>query len=226
MNGSYSQCGEDRIVAFLLAAMGTNLATMRYIDVGCHDPCRLNNTYLFYESGAQGLALDANPSKALRFKQERGRDIVVNAMVDQQPSAGAPFYVMNPDTLSTGSEVEARRLVESGAASLQQVVTVPGVTPQQLLAQFFDGQAPDLVSIDIEGADEPVARSFLAGANPPLVVIVETLVYVASGLGRKKTEILSLFDRHGYLHYADTYVNSVFVRRDAFEARFNKASPS
>ena len=221
MSSTYSQCGEDTIAAFLLGAMGVDMATLRYVDIGCHDPQNLNNTYAFYERGAQGVAIDANPLKAQRFKQARARDVVINAMVDAEPSPGAPFWVLAPDTLSTGNEAEAQRLLESKAVRLQQVVTVPRVSPRQVLAQFFDGRAPDLVSIDVEGADELIAQCFLASACKPTVFVVETLEYVPRGFGRKKQETIELFERSGYQLYADTYINSVFVNRDVFEARFN-----
>src|SRR4029077_17374769 len=41
---TFSQCGEDRILAFLFGQLA--ITTPRYLDVGTHHPCVGNNTYL------------------------------------------------------------------------------------------------------------------------------------------------------------------------------------
>lgn len=97
------------------------------------------------------------------------------------------------------------------------------MTPQEIVAQCErEFGEPNLVSIDVEGADEVVARLFLESGCRPAVYVVETLEFVVSGVGRKKTETTDLFADYGYRLYADTFINSIFVDEQAMVARFNR----
>ena len=56
---SYSQCGEDIIVARLLRDMGIDMPF--YVEIGTNDPVIFNNTYFFYRRGAHGVCVEPNP---------------------------------------------------------------------------------------------------------------------------------------------------------------------
>jgi hypothetical protein len=57
---SFSQCGEDRLVAFILRIAG-NEGPVRYADIGAAHPVYNNYTYLFPKPGGSGLLLEADP---------------------------------------------------------------------------------------------------------------------------------------------------------------------
>ena len=54
---SYSQTGEDRIIDYLLDHKWDTY----YVDIGCHKPTALSNTFRLYRRGGRGLAVDGNP---------------------------------------------------------------------------------------------------------------------------------------------------------------------
>ncbi len=47
---SYSQCGEDLIVKFILRDVMGEKRNISYMDIGANHPIRLSNTYLFYKT--------------------------------------------------------------------------------------------------------------------------------------------------------------------------------
>ncbi len=53
----------------------------------------------------------------------------------------------------------------------------------------------------------------------PAVFCVETLTYTEDKSERKLTEIIELMHANGYLTYADTYINTVFVDAAAWKRR-------
>src|SRR5438876_11321749 len=56
---TFSQCGEDRILAFLFSQLA--IPTPRYLDVGTCHPGVMNNAYLCYRPGAKGVCVEAHP---------------------------------------------------------------------------------------------------------------------------------------------------------------------
>jgi glycosyltransferase involved in cell wall biosynthesis len=53
---SYSQCGEDIIIDFLLTWLKIKNPT--YLDIGANDPVKLSNTYYFYKKGSRGVLIE------------------------------------------------------------------------------------------------------------------------------------------------------------------------
>jgi hypothetical protein len=57
---SYSQCGEDIIINFILTCLKIDKPT--YMDIGAHHPFRFSNTALFYEAGCHGINIEPDPT--------------------------------------------------------------------------------------------------------------------------------------------------------------------
>ena len=56
----YAQTGEDIVVAVIFDYIKHPKPT--YLDVGAHDPVRLNNTFLFYLQGSRGVRWSRTPT--------------------------------------------------------------------------------------------------------------------------------------------------------------------
>ncbi len=65
IRGSYSQFGEDLIIAKLLGKS----KCVSYIDCGCHDPKKFSNTYYFYKRGGSGICIDVTPAAIEKGRQ-------------------------------------------------------------------------------------------------------------------------------------------------------------
>jgi FkbM family methyltransferase len=204
---SYSQCGEDLIVSFVLETVG--IARPSYLDLGAHHPCHLNNTYLFYRQGSRGVNVEADPVLAARLKRARPGDVTLNVGVG--PQAGRlQFYVMSPPTLSTFSAEEANRYCKEFGHRIIRIIDVQVHSFMQLVQEHFES-APDFVTLDVEGLDLPIVRSIDFSSCRPLVLCIETLSYSESGQGRRTKEIDSIMEGAGYLRYGDTHINTIYV---------------
>ncbi len=95
-------------------------------------------------------------------------------------------------------------------------------TVNDIVAQHFadsPSKAPNLVSLDVEGLDYAILQSFDFAAYRPEVFCLETLTFAEDKSERKLTEIIELMHGCGYMAYADTYINTIFVDATAWQKR-------
>lgn len=212
---SYAQCGEDIIIAYVFEALGVN--EIRYLDIGAHHPSYLSNTYLFYTRGHHGVCVEPDGTLLSAFRTQRPRDTLLNIGI--APEEGeADFFVMSTPTLNTFSREEAERVASYGSQRIERVERVRIRPVNTVLAESF-AVPPNLLSLDVEGLDMAILQSLDFSACAPDVICVETLSYTEDRSERKLTEIMDFVTAQGYFVYADTYVNSIFVRTDAWRNR-------
>lgn len=207
---SYSQSGEDRIVKFIFEAIKVPKPT--YLDIGAHHPVRYSNTYLFYENGSSGVCVEPNPRLFGRLQSARPKDVCLNVGVGGTHCDTVPFYELSADTLSTFSESEAQRNVAKHGLQIARVANVDVVTPNEIIRKYFQG-SPDFVSLDVEGLELEILEAFDLERTRPLVFCVETITYETDGSGVKLTNVIEFLTNAGYMVYADTSINTIFVDR-------------
>jgi FkbM family methyltransferase len=210
---SYSQCGEDLIINFLYSAIG--IEKKNYLDIGAFDPFHINNTAFFYARGITGVNVEPNPARIEIFKRLRKSDINVHAAVSDQDGT-TPFFTMNPPTLSTIVKEEVHRLQTSGEARLVKESIVPQMKLQTLIDKYCEGRFPALLSIDTEGLEEMILMQLRQMSTSPIIICAETLEFEGNHLGRKKTDLIRHINEAGYKVYADTFVNTIFLREDSW----------
>jgi len=208
---SFSQMGEDLIVRFIFNAIGILHPT--YLDIGAYDPYEISNTALFYLGGCKGVNIEPNRERFKYFLQERKEDVNLNIGV--AGNAGElKFYKMSVPTLNTFSEAEAQEFVEEYdykiiSTNLIKVDTIPNIIQKHCFGVF-----PHFLSLDTEGLDFEILKSINFKLNFPLVICIETLSYSNKGLGIKNADIPKYLENEGYMVFADTHINTIFVRRD------------
>lgn len=212
---SYSQCGEDLILQYLFTWL--KIAPVSYLDIGAHHPTHLSNTYLFYQKGGRGVCVEPDSALFGAFQKVRPRDALLNCGVGTQ-SEEADFFVMSNSTLNTFSKAEAERYQSYGGQRIMKTIRVRLETVNDIIRQNFD-RAPNLVSLDVEGLDYRILQNFDFRAHRPEAFCVETLSYTEDKSERKLTEIIELMQANGYLTYADTYINTLFVDAAAWKNR-------
>lgn len=212
---SYAQCGEDLIVEYVLAALGVDKVS--YLDIGAHHPRYLSNTYLFYRQGGRGVCVEPDSKLLKRFEQARPRDICLPVGIGNSPRT-ADLFIMTTPTLNTFSRAEAERYQSYGTERIEDVVSVEIKAINQLLEEYFT-VPPDFVSIDVEGMDLIIMKSYDFARFRPKVLCVETLTYAEDGSEKKISEIENVLRQNDYLIYADTYINTIAVDRPAWESR-------
>jgi FkbM family methyltransferase len=208
---SFAQNGEDIILLQLFRLRG--LERPGFIDIGAHHPWQLSNTALLYRHGSRGINVEANPLLHRILQTERPYDTNVQAGIG--PSSGyLPFYEMTDASLSTFSAEEAASLQAAGK-SLARQYEVPMMTAPQLIEKYCGGQWPALFCIDVEGFDELILQSTeWIHPNSPLVICAETAEYHPQGHGAKRRSYQQLIESKGYHLWADTNLNSIYIRHD------------
>jgi FkbM family methyltransferase len=208
---SYAQCGEDILMDLALSALNIDKPT--YIDVGANHPVLNSNTYLFYQRGGRGVCVEPNPALWRVLKRERPRDMCLNAGVAATASGAADFYVMSSTPLGTFSKEEARKYVEDknyGHQEIREVIRLPLLTIHDILEKYFTAPV-DILSVDTEGYDLDIVRSIDYSRHRPKLICVETARYDESGTVRKLYEVNEHLEQNGYVLFADSYINSIYL---------------
>jgi hypothetical protein len=125
---------------------------------------------------------------------------------------------MTTPTLNTFSRTEAERYQSYGTERIEGVVSVEIKAVNQLLEEYFT-IPPDFVSIDVEGMDLMIVKSYDFVRFRPKVLCVETLTYAEGGSEKKISEIENVLRKNDYLIYADASINTIAVDRLAWESR-------
>jgi FkbM family methyltransferase len=211
VQGSFSQAGEDRIVAFIFGALG--VARPTYLDIGAYHPFQLSNTALFHLKGSRGINVEPDPDSFRAFLRHRTRDVNLNVGVGTEPGYRT-MYCMSAATLNTFSRDSAEQAIEESGGRYRIIGTVD--IEVRTVAQILrdHGAAPDFLSLDVEGGDLEIVRTMPDWPELPTVVCAETITYSEHGRGVKIPELGEALSQVGYMPYADTYINTIFVRSD------------
>lgn len=210
---SYAQCGEDGIVAYIMRALGIPYSHCDYLDLGVNHPTKSSNTYFFYEHGAHGVLVEANPELVPAIEQKRPRDVTLNRLItperDPEPKE---FYVLNYDGMSSSrAESMEQTLRENPNIYLKEKIKVPGVSVMELFEKYYV-YAPKILSIDLEGIELEILQSIDFEKYRPLVIIAEMIPYknhLVSGI--KDQEVKAFLESKGYVEQAFTGINSIFL---------------
>ena len=162
---SYGQFGED---LFLTSLLGYEKDDGVYVDVGCYHPIDYSNTYIFYQRGWHGVAIDPNPNWRLDWQRYRPRDHFVNAAVSS--SVGSMIYLMNQRYPACN-----RLLTESPSKTSRDetTITVPTRPLDSIVDELLPDTQIDLLNIDCEGYDLEILHTLDFSRRKPLVISAE-----------------------------------------------------
>lgn len=214
---SYSQCGEDLLVAFVLDLIN-GLRPKKYLDVGANHPFHLSNTALLYAKGGVGILVEPDPYFARLLRSKRPRDKVLQNGVHFSGEEQADFFVMDSPTLNTFSRKEMERYVAMG----HQLSNTLSVELENINAILEMAGNLDFMNLDIEGLDKKILEMIDWKKHRPTCICVETLTYETQKEPRKLNDIIELMHAQDYFLYADTYINSIFVDRRQWLQHWNR----
>lgn len=214
---SYSQCGEDCIIDFLFMWLG--ITNVSYLDIGAHHPTWLSNTYFFYRKGNSGILIEPDIDLCPNLGKIRPRDKVLNIAVGLDGIDSIPLYIMSSRTLNTLDEAQAMALDASGDDKIEAVRNVQRMGINTLLETYFPSAKPNFVSLDIEGLDLKLLQTWDFERYRPEVFCVETLTYTKNNTEKKLDSIIKHMQSVDYILYADTFINSIFVDKAAWNNR-------
>jgi FkbM family methyltransferase len=207
---SFAQQGEDLILYNLLHD-DLKIETPSYLDIGAGDPVLSNNTYALYLTGSRGVLVEPNPELVERLKAIRPGDIVLACGVGLKETADADYFVIRGrwplNTFSREDVAELRR--QSATDPVGKVLKRSLIPINRLMADHFVN-APDLLSIDIEGMDLAVLRTMDYRVHRPAAICAETK---KPGMSHDSTPVARFLRARGYVACAGSLYNTIFVDR-------------
>jgi Methyltransferase FkbM domain len=169
---SFSQFGEDEIVAKLLLTEPGNL-----IEIGAWEPQTFSNSRLFIECGWDATLIEFSPEPVRQLVKEYAGNPkvrVIAAAVTPDAQHVMEFAVTD-DACTTVPENAAKwkglRAGYDGGFFGQ--LWVPTLSVQQLLDQFYGDRQVDFLSVDTEGSSVEIAIEFMQSGWAPKVLCVE-----------------------------------------------------
>ncbi|AMR31836.1 hypothetical protein A0256_10585 [Mucilaginibacter sp. PAMC 26640] len=211
---SYSQSGEDLIIDFIFTQIG--IAQPTYLDIGAHHPYYLSNTALFHQKSCSGINVEPDRALFKAFQHDRKSDVNLNCGVGDK-AGEMTLHIMDVPALNTFSVDEANRLVSEHGFKIVSKVTTPVYTVADIIAQYNNNIFPDLLSVDVEGFDEAIIKSIDFKKSAPIVICLETISYSDTGNGVKDTVLINYLTENGYMVYADTNINTIFVLQNKWQ---------
>jgi FkbM family methyltransferase len=203
---SYAQFADDLVAAHLFNAINVEKPT--YLDIGAFDPINDNNTYLFYLAGSRGVLVEPNKAITERLRSVRPLDTLLVAAIGIGDEKEADYYMFDNPGLNTIDKDDAMRVERDTPHKLQQVVKVPLLNINNVIAEHFGGKAPDYISIDIEGLDYDVLKSLNYKKYRPKIICAETIILSTLKHNPKTVELLTA---NNYEVRGMTVANTFFV---------------
>jgi len=220
MRRSYSQSGEDIIISDLFNRLG--IAQPSYLDIGANHPISLNNTYRLYTRGCRGVCIEPNPALYKILKRTRTKDTCLNAGIAFNENREADFYLFGGKAhgLSTFSKKEAEFWEKTGNEEIgkhkpQSIIRIQLVDINEVISRYFKTY-PNFISIDVEGLDLQILKKIEFEEYKPEVICVETLWFDERNKETKNMELIQFLLQQGYFIYADTYINTIFCRKEIY----------
>jgi len=207
---SYSQSGEDIITEYLFQLRKIDKPVC--LDIGAYHPIVANNTYKFFLKGSKCVNIDANSAAIENFSTTRPTDTNLNIGIGGEEGE-FDFYIMEDAALNTFSLEEKINLEKMGHV-LKEIKKIKMLPVNKILKEYFEDVAPDFISIDAEGVDFEIIKSFNFSKYSPKVICIESINYTPNGTGTKRIDLCQFIEKAGYFEYANTNINSIFVNKD------------
>ena len=218
-SGYFSQSGEDMIIEYILDCLQILPSKITYLDLGANHAVYLSNTNYFYQHGARGVLVEANPNLIPELKLQRKGDTILHRCISEESGNIEKFYILNKDGLSSPdlSSVEECMRRDPGLA-IEKVIDVETISVNDIFGRYFE-KAPTIVNMDIEGKELEILNGLDFKTYRPLVFVIETIPYRTKlQTGEIQEAILEFMKTAGYFEYAFTGINSIFVDAMAFQA--------
>ena len=168
---SYSQFNDDIFIKnfFKNKTVGT------YVDIGCHHPFKLNNTYLLYKKGWNGLNIDLMKINIDLFNIWRPGDKNICSAVSNKNKISS-VYIPNNNILSTEISIQ-----KSYANNIKRYHKNSFIKKKILISTFeniiknykVDLEKFDFLKIDIEGEDYKVLKNINLKKYKPTLICIE-----------------------------------------------------
>jgi len=141
-----------------------------YIDIGCHHPTYINNTYLLYKKNWSGINIDISQFSIDLFNYMRPQDLNYNCAISNKNKIVKIFYQKEFSQLSTIKSIQAKSVFQGNikekdiqAFSLDEILN----------RDKYKNTKIDFLNIDVEGADLEVLEGLSFDKFKPELICLE-----------------------------------------------------
>jgi len=122
------------------------------------------------------------------------------------------LYLMSSPTLNTFSKESVNIFIDEGYSVIgTQKIKVS--TLNKIIDDYLGGCFPNFISLDTEGSELNILKSIDYEKSYPQVICVETISFSEKGRGVKDIKIIEFLTDKVYMVFANTYINTIFVRK-------------
>lgn len=177
---SYSYGGIDSLVLNIF----NNQKKGIYLDIGCGHPIKNNNTYLLNKKGWSGINIDLDKENIDMFNIYRKNDFNIEAAVSDSVQELDLYFYHKKSPLNTISKQNA----DYQKARVTSIKKIKTQTINKIIenSPYRDCKI-DLLTLDVEGSELNIMKSFNFKKYATKVIVVEYL-----DLSLKKLEIKNL----------------------------------
>jgi hypothetical protein len=111
------------------------------------------------------------------------------------------------------------KIIRNSDIELIREISVPIIGINDLISKSFN-HSPNIFSLDVEGLDIEILKAFNFNEYTPEIICVESISHpYTQDTTEKVNDIFELMNKNGYMMFADTYINTIFVHKKKWEKR-------
>lgn len=190
-----------------------------YIDVGCQNPIKNNNTYLLYKKGWEGINIDLDKDNIDLFNSARPKDSNFNKAISSDIKNVELYFYHKKSPINT-IDKKTSDFQKAKVTSIKKINT--DTLDNIILNSKYKNHTFDLLSIDVEGHELDVLKGFDLDKYSPKVIVVEYLDLNVTKLEIKNlsienvlnSEIYKYLISKNYILVNSIYCDLVFVNKN------------
>lgn len=196
---------EDIVVDIIREKLKIPYEEFNYIDAGVNDPIINNNTYYFYERGARGVLVEANPDVITTINEARPSDIILNRAIFEESEDTISFYISKASQLSS----VFNQFHTMSETLLQREISIETIKINDVLKMAQErGFECKFLSLDIEGYDYIAISHTDFNRYRPIIIMIEMIQERDLEEGDKIIKHMSKMD---YTLVFNSECNGIFV---------------
>jgi len=211
---SYSYGGVDSLILNIFKDKEKGC----YIDIGCGHPIKNNNTYLLNKKGWNGINIDLDEENINLFNASRKNDFNFKTAVSDAEGEADLFFYHKKSALNTinkqNADFQKAKVSSIRKIKTQTINNIIELSP-------WKNQEIDFLSIDVEGSEFAILKSFDFEKYSPKVIVVEYLDLTLNKLEIKninvdnilKSEIYKLIVSKNYILANILHSDLVFIHK-------------
>ena len=163
---SYSLDGEDSFIEKYFKETPVGF----YIDVGCHNPIYLNNTFLLHKKKWKGINIDTSQFAIDLFNYMRPNDLNYNCAVSNKNENVKLYFQKEFSLLNTIEINHAKKFMQG---NIKEKIIEAFTLDEILNRSIYKNSKIDFLDIDVEGADLKVLEGLSFDKFKPKLICVE-----------------------------------------------------